>query len=838
MHTTQMEMSAARKSPYGRFRSIGAIGASLLILLLVIAAGAALAARHLLRQSLPRVRGRLLLPGLSAPVVIARDRLGVPALFAANRLDLARATGFVHAQERFFQMDLERREAAGELAELLGGGVAERDRQLRLHRFRAEARRILEAAPPAERALVLAYTAGVNAGLGGLDAAPFEYFVLHARPRRWAPDDTYLVALWMFLGLQSGSGSGESRLGLMHDVLPPPLFAFLTPGGTEWDSPLLGPPLPPPAPLPGPRVLDLRHTAIAAAGDAGGGPPAPLPPVAEPPPAMAGSNAWAVAASRAAGGALLACDMHVGLTVPNLWYRAALRWQPPGGAAHAITGVTLPGVPMVVAGSNTHLAWGFTNSFADTSDLVVIDVDPVRPEIYRTPQGARAMTRDREIIQVRGGPDRALDVLGTIWGPIVDHDHRGRARALRWVAHEAGAVNLELAALEDADGVAAALQVAKRSGMPAQNVLVADEHGHIGWTVAGRLPRRIGFDGRLPESWSDGRRRWDGLLEPADVPQLMDPPEGLLWTANNRLVGGADLARLGDGGYLLGARAAQIHGRLVSLRHATARDMLAIQLDDEALFLRRWQLLLLRSLTPAALAADPRRREMRSLVESWGGHAATDSVGYALVRMFRLAVAKRVFSPLLAACQRADPRFSFVSYLAAEPQYEGPLWQLVTTRPAHLLDPRFHSWDELLVAAADAGRDTLLDGGLPLREETWGQLNRSHIQHPLAGALPGIGHWLDMPSRPLPGDVDMPRFQTPSMGASERMVVSPGREREGWFEMPCGESGHPLSRHYRDEYDDWCAGRPSPLLPGPAVDRLVLEPLPAAVQRAAAARER
>jgi penicillin amidase len=251
--------------------------------------------------------------------------------------------------------------------------------------------------------------------------------------------------------------------------------------------------------------------------------------------------------------------------------------------------------------------------------------------------------------------------------------------------------------------------------------------------------------------------------------------------------------------------------------------MRRIQLDDRALFLARWRDLLLRVLTPQAVAADPRRGELRDLVESWGGRAAVGSAGYRMVRVFRWVVAREAFAPLTAPCREADPEWS---YEESVNQHEGPLWHLVTRRPLHLLDPKYGSWDELLLAAADRVIALLAPQG-PLAERTWGERNTAAIDHPLSGALPVVGRRLSMPPRELPGDDDMPRVQAPDYGATLRMVVSPGREAEGFFQMPGGESGNPISDHYGDLYDAWAEGAATPLLPGETVATLQLVPVAA-----------
>ncbi len=817
------EEIARPRRPRSLLRRLGLILFVLLALFVVALLAAGLYLRSRMSESLAELDGSRSLPGLAAPVTIERDALGVPTIRGANRADVARATGFLHAQERFFQMDLLRRRAAGELAEILGAPLLKLDLGDRVHRFRAVAQAVYQQAAPDRRAVLDAYAAGVNAGLAALGSPPFEYTLLRSRPAPWRPEDSILVVEAMFLDLQAPDIARESSLGLMHDTLPPALFDFLVPPGTEWDAPLVGGLLPVP-PLPGPEVVDLRQPPARAAALA----PSSLPGAAErgerdlEEAYAPGSNNWAVAGSHTADGhALLADDMHLGLRVPNIWYRASLVWPMEGGAGeHRVTGVTLPGLPAVAAGSSGHVAWGFTNSYGDWTDLIVLELDPARPDFYRTPEGFRPFLHTPEVIRVHGGPPRHLDVLSTIWGPVVDHDHLGRPRALAWTAHRPEAVNLEMLGLEEARNIDEAVAVAHRSGLPAQNFMVADDSGRIGWTIIGRIPHRVGFDGRLPGSWADGSRRWDGWVAPEAAPQLLDPPSGRLWTANNRTLDGDGLRLLGNGGYGLGARARQIRDDLMAIDKATPRDLLAIQLDDRALFLARWRDLLLKVLTPEALAGHPRRAELRRLVETtWNGHAAVGSAAYRIVRAYRTALSIQVFPPLTVACATADPAFE---YGIAES--ESPLWRLVSERPPHLLSPRFHSWDEQLLAGVDAVIRRLAEQGPDLSKRVWGEVNLVAIRHPMSAAIPGLSRFLDMRPQPLPGDSNMPRVQGAGFGASERLVVSPGHEEQGVFEMPTGESGNPLSPHYRDGNAAWAQGKPTPFLPGPAVNRLTLNP--------------
>lgn len=788
------------------------------------------------RGSLPQLDGTRRLAGLSAAVRVDRDAAGVPTIQAATRGDAARGLGFLHAQERFFQMDLLRRRSAGELAALVGAAALPIDRAARVHRFRRRAEAVLDVIEPGERRLLADYAAGVNAGLAALAAPPVEYLALGSGPEPWQEADSVLCTLSMFLNLQDDAVAHESARGVIHDTLPAALAAFLLPQGSPLDAPLDGPALPA-APMPTAAEFDLRsRAAVAVAPPAAAGVAADhdardhggaarsawerllLPP--REPEVVYGSNNWAVAGSRtAAGAALVAGDMHLPLGVPNVWYRAALEW-PDADGPRRVMGVTLPGAPTVVAGSTPHVAWAFTNSEGDWSDLVVLEIDPEQGDRYRTPDGWRSFARHEESIAVRGGGPERLEVLETIWGPVIDRDHRGRPRALRWTAHEPDAVNLTLTRMEDARGVLDAIRVGAESGVPAQNLVCADADGRIAWTIIGRIPRRAGHDGRLPRSWADGVPRWDGWLPEAERPRVVDPEVGRLWSANARVAPADVHPLIGDEGQDVGGRQGQIRDALLELDRATPDDMLALQLDDRAEFLARWRQLLLDTLTPEAVAGSPARAEARGLVEDWGGRAAIDSAGYRIVRGWRLAVARAAFDPLLAAARAADRR---LDYLVDFRRFEGPLWTLVTEQPPHLLDPRLADWRELLLTALDAGLAQLATRG-PLAERTWGEANVSRVQHPLGVAVPTLAAWLDMPARPLPGDANMPRVQTPIAGASQRMVVSPGRQDVGYFHMPAGQSGHPLSPHYRDGHEAWARGEPTPFWPGRTVHTLTLVP--------------
>lgn len=763
--------------------------------------------RSIMHRSLPLLNGEVHLTDLEARVTVERDALGIPSIKAQNRRDVAQALGFLHAQDRYFQMDLFRRSAAGELSELFGPMALEYDKGIRRFRLRAHARATLDELDPGLRVILDAYVRGVNQGLHALGGVPFEYSLLRVKPGDWTSEDSILTIFSMVLELQDPLGSQEVALGVMRDTLPEALYSFLSQTGTSWDAPIQGDMMPPVS-LPGADIFNLQSKASETS----------LPSAEEQP--QPGSNNWAVSGHLTAhGSGMLANDMHLGLRVPNTWYRADLQWPGSDGKPLRVTGVTLAGVPSIVVGSNGHVAWGFTNSQGDWADIIIIKPDPQDEQGYLSPEGPRAFTFFEEQISVKGEAPVIIEAKWTHWGPVIGTYHTGDPLAVKWVALQPGGINLDLGRLEHAKTLQEAFDIANGCGIPAQNFCCVDRDGHAGWTIAGRIPRRVGCDGRLSSDWSDGSCRWDGWLPLEDYPRIIDPDHGRIWTANARVVSDEMLRIVGFGGYALGARAMQIRDRLFEKDRFHERDFLEIQLDDEARFLSRWQVLLDDLLTHDP-HAPPIRIEALKWVRQWGGHASVDSVGYRLVRAFRDQARKGLLSALTVPCQEADPDFD----IREIPQYERPLWAIISSRPPHALPPSFESWNTYLLDLADRAIESVKQNRKTLKDATWGERNTTAIQHPLSSGVPFLARWLDMEARPLPGDSYLPRVQSPDFGASERMVVCPGHEDEGLFHMPCGQSGHPLSPFYRAGHQAWAEGRPTPFLPGPPQHTLQMKP--------------
>ena len=775
-------------------RLLGAIAVLVFVLALV--------AWIALRASLPRLDGEIVVAGIDAPVSIARDADGIPVITAVNRKDLAFATGFAHGQDRYFQMDLIRRQAAGELSELVGPAALEVDKRYRFHRFRARAQAVYDASTPAERDFMAAYADGVNAGLASLDARPFEYYVLRAEPREWLPIDSLLAVYAMYVQLNDSRATKEIRRGLAHRVLPAEVYAWMYPQGTPWDAPIMGEPRER-APIPSADVLSLRGVDDDAppANERGRYP-------------LRGSNNWAVSgALTSSGRALVSNDMHLGHAAPNVWYQARL--EIPGQLD--LAGVTLPGAPFIISGSNTHIAWGYTNSYGDWTDAVLLKPGATAGT-YRTPEGDRTFDVIVETISVKGADPVDYTIRETIWGPVRDDvEYPDGEIAVSWIAHKPEGLNLGLLKIESAASVAEALDIANTIKMPPQNFVTGDAGGNIGWTIAGPIPRKTDFDPMLPADWSEAHG-WQGWLDPNEYPRVMNPESGRIWTANARVTDDEALQIVGDGGYDLGARARQIRDGLFAKDTFTAEDMLAIQYDDRAVFLTPWRDLLLDVLDEAA---DPALEEYRNLVANWIPRASPESVGYRLVRTFRLEVERRVFHALMAPAWEA---YGDGVRLRLSNQFEGPLWSVVTERPMHLLPNGYDSWQAFFIAAVRQNIEYFDGFGGTLADRSWGERNTASIRHPLSRSIPLLGGYLDMPAEPLNGDLDMPKAQGPTFGASQRYAVFPGDEAASIMHMPTGQSGHPLSEFYARGHDDWVRGQPSPFLPGDARYTLTLTP--------------
>ncbi|WGS87257.1 penicillin acylase family protein [Methylomonas sp. UP202] len=774
-----------------------------------------------LARSLPDLDGERRLPGLVAPASIVTDRHGIPLISADSRVDAARVLGYLTARDRLFQMDLMRRKNAGLLAEIFGGMALPSDIQARTYGFSDLAWRVLTKLPQAHRDYLEAYADGVNSYLAQNPVLPFEFDVLSYRPEPWKPEHSLLIVLGMFENLTAWVESGERMLSVMAQTLPVDVVEFLTPDSDRYTDSLMRHALSlrPPKPVPVAALQTLLARRAAATGSLAAAPALTL----------AGSNAWAVAGAKTVDGrAILANDMHLGISVPNIWYRVELDYPKVRAA-----GLNLPGTPILVVGSNRHVAWGMTNLAGDFLDLVRLEINPDDADQYRVGAEWRAFGERRETISVKGGESKIVTVRETIWGPVARQDLLGRSVAIHWSALDADAVNLEIMALEQSETLSQALDIANRGGGPQLNVLLADDAGHIAWTVTGKIPRRFGGDGAVSRSWADAQTGWRGYLAPGEMPRVIDPPEGYLLSANERRFA-ADFPVPVGHQFAPGFRAYRINQRLAQMTQPSEWTLFNLQQDTDTEFYAYYQQLALQLLTPEVLAQRPALSGLRDYLLSWNGRADTGSLGLPVLIEFRKQLIDTVFTPFLSACKQADPSFVYAwSYV------DTPLQALLNARPAVLLpDPGARSWEAFLLARLEASAAAVASRfpGLPLMELTWGRQNVVGHAHPFSKAVSALADLLDMPRQPLAGCGGYcVRVTGPDFGASERLIVSPNHFQEAILHMPGGQSGHPLSPYYRDQQPYWLAGLPLALTVGRPEHTLLFNPVPAAGQNSAAA---
>ncbi len=725
--------------------------------------------------------------GLEQPVEVWRDSMGVPHLWAATEPDLFRAMGYVHAQDRLFQMEMFRRVADGRLAELLGEDLVESDRFLRtlgMGRAAAEQEARL---PPEHRAMLQAYADGVNAWLSERRGPlPPEFVTLRARPEPWTVRNSLGIAKIMAWDLSDWALAldlqravdvvGEERARDLFPAYPDSGLTILG-DGAGWDA------------SEGAGAEPVRVSGAV-----------PLPRV----PALAlelldgvsiarASNSWVVGGSRTASGKpLLANDMHLALRTPPIWYLAALH-----GGGFDVTGMTLPGVPVVVAGHSRRVAWGFTNAYVDDADFFVEEVHPDAPNRYRTPDGWAEMTVRVDTIRVKGGEPVVHTVRSTRHGPVMsDVDERGgnRVLAMRWASSEPsdeiGAL-LGMNRARSADEFVAALGSFDN---PHQNVVFADVDGRFGYWMAGRVPVRRGGDGVLPvPGWTD-EGEWTGWLPFDEHPHVLDPAEGFVVTANNRQVG-PGYPHLISTHWADPWRAMRIRQLVEGSTALTAEQTAAHQMDVRDL----WAL----SHLPRAAAAAERAGEAEAarLLGAWDGESAEGSRAAALFYTWYDDLRARVGHDEFGEARPYFPRSAFDRLLG---QGGGAWVDDVRT-------PEVETLEGLAAAAMRAAVEAVAG-------ETWGELHRVRVAHPM-GSVPALERMfgLDAGTFSAPGSMHTvnvagwgglrPPFVS-GHGASQRHVVDMGDlDGAGGFVLPGGQSGVPFSPHYRDQLPLWREGR-------------------------------
>ena len=858
-----------RRGAGRRLRIFGLI----LVVVAVLAGVAFFVARHYVRtamdDNLPKLDGSLRAYGLAAPVTVTRDAHGVPHIRANSMEDLLFAQGFVTAQDRLWQMDLLRRHAAGDLAAILGRPGLEHDRLQRTLQLRMAADRAFAALPADQRHWLEVYARGVNASIvTQYSHLPVEFRLLGYRPAPWLPRDSILVELAMFQDLTTGFPDKLGREALAAH-LSPDLIADLYPVGSWRDHPP-GAPIPDvtaPQPIIKGVPLDesqskLRH------------PSATVTPLedllaleqtlalfhAPCDACVAGSNAWAVSGSRTASGKpILSNDMHLSLAVPGVWYEADLEAKTPAPLAEFhVAGVTLPGTPFVVVGHNDHVAWGFTNLGADVQDLYIEHTRGTTAGAqYQSADGSwHPITYRSEIIHVRSGKDVILDVPltrhGNIDTPIISSIFPGETRtlSLEWTIYDPTNVSNPFFAVDFA-GDGNALQAALSTwGGPPQNLIYADDQGHIGYHAVGRIPLRgdvnnpsplspVPTDATAPDAAS---HEWAGYIPYDALPQAVDPPDGVLATANGRIT---------QDGYALPItlnwmapyRTERIYRVLEGTPGADAHkfipeDMLKLQNDvyselDQVIAQR-----LAYSIDHASgsLKNDPTLRQAADLLRKWNGSVDADAAAPAIVDSARAAFWPMLLIPRLAPqfasqlAQGAD--LSKVKDLSPDVARTGNLWKayswgerdsveeaLITNTPARWLPSGYASWDDFLAAVTLRG---IHDAKAPRDLSTWrmGKAFPLDIEHPIFSQSQLVRLLIAVPTGTGPqaqsGDQTTVKQVGHAFGPSERFTTVLGDPDATTLNIVLGQSGDPVSPWFMDQFQAWLHGTTYPMPYSPA----------------------
>ena len=698
-------------------------------------------------RPLPQRSGTIAAP-VSAPVTVLFDTLGVPHIRAASQEDALIAQGYVTAQDRLWQMDSLRRFAGGDLAEILGPRAIDTDREARQLRVRRIAEDAYTRLTPEDRAAFAAYALGVNRFISThLQNLPVEFTLLGYRPRPWSAVDSLLVCLNMFRDLTTT---------WRNDLIKRAMLA-------DGDK----------------QKVDFLFSSRS--GDT------PLP----------GSNSWALAGSRTASGKpILSSDMHLEYSLPGIWYMAHL--QAPG---LDVSGVTLPGAPGVVVGHNRNIAWGITNLGFDVQDLYVEKLDEHTGRYLYRGQVEQARA-ERDLVPVKGRPPTELAGWVTRHGPIMAADGEERL-TLRWTAAEPGLLQYPVLDIDRARNWQEFTAALSRWTGPGSNFVYADVDGNIGYHAAGKLPKRHGFAGDLPVDGTSGDFEWDGFIPFDQLPSAFNPPDGIVASANQNPFP-PDYPYPVNGDFAPPDRARQIRGLLSAHAGWRARDMLAVQTDVYSAFSK-----FLAAQVVAAYdnrqAKNPGLDPAVALLRSWNGRMEKELAAPFLISLVYQHVRTSV-------AESASPGKGQLYEFKMGPAV---VEKLLRERP----DGWFRDYDTaLLRALVDAVEEGKRMQGENVARWTYGAYLRIEIDQPVIheamNRVPVFGKFLDVfeiGPVPMSGSTTTIKQTTRLLGPSMRMNADLGDWDRSLLNIQVGQSGQPLSSHYKDQWDDYYNGRSYPM---------------------------
>ncbi len=898
------------------------------IIVAVTLIGTAAWLRHSMRAALPQLDGDIHASGLTAPVTVTRDAQGVPSIQAQSLDDLLFAQGYVTAQDRLWQMDSLRRHAAGELAEILGSKLVEHDRIQRTLRMRDTAERAIASLPPEQVHQLEAYARGVNAFIEqNGDRLPVEFHVLHYKPAPWTPQDSMLVSLAMFQDLATDFPAKMKREALSAH-LPAQLLADLYPVTSWRDRPPTQPAPDLTTPKPEIEEIPLDDTQVKLSKPATATPQEILSMASASPDeacdgCRSGSNNWAVAASRSASGfPLLSNDMHLSLSVPDIWYEAGLHTAAADNEpAMDVVGFTLPGAPFVIVGRNAHVAWSVTNLDGDVQDVRIEHTRGSGDGLeYEKADGTwAAVAHHDERIRVRGGHDVDLDVMTTtalvgtkeISTPIISslYPSEHRALSLAWTPYDVTNLAVPFLAADSATDGQSLVSAFSGFGGPSLNLVYADDAKHIGYHAIGRIPvrgpaqrrsrnlaaptpqngpappdndedpksspqaihsqpeafrlqfphshfieaafyqrrtRRRALRERAPESTVpaaveapiqappppndftigsaissvpfdalDASQQWSGYIPYDQLPAIVDPPNGILATANARITPD-DYPYFIANNWTSPYRVERIYKMLEGRKGIRPADMLATQTDIHSEFdlvIAQRLAYALDHASDAALKGDAQRlHQAADVLRAWDGTIAPDSAAAAIVLSFRNVIWSALLAPQIAAHDGLQPKSEPVQALVSMYRWGSDgvaLESLLQHTSARWLPAGAANWNDFLASTLARG---LSESHAPSDLSKWryGTMHPVEIAHPVFSMSPLfdriLGKQTGSGRQQSGGDNTTVKAIGLHFGPSERFTADMADAQTTHGNITTGQSGNPASEWYFDQFRPWLTG--------------------------------
>jgi penicillin amidase len=814
----------SRRSPVARIL-LGLFLAALVILAGLVGWGYSVA-----HSALPQLDGQLQVSGLSAPVTVTRDSHGVPTIDAASLPDLFFAQGFVTAQDRLWQMDVMRSFGSGELSEILGPDTLKHDREQRLLGLRAAAKKAFETASPRDRSFFEAYARGVNAYISAQAGhLPIEFRILHYAPKPWLAEDSLVIANQMVKDLNYHYFYDALNREKILAKLGPELTADLYVNRSWHDRP--------------PTVMreDLQQPDTnnddSDEDDDDDSPDnsvtrktVPVAPPAVSPNVLPdeglpvnGSNDWVVSgAHTVTGKPLLSDDMHLGHTMPSLWYEAHLR-----SGALDVAGVTLPGVPFVIVGHNQRIAWGFTNVGPTVTDVYIENFNA--QGAYQTPSGWVQPEHRMEVIHVKGHADVNVDVKITRHGPVITELVPGETRplALRWTLYDV--LHIPLFDIDLAQNWDEFRKAFSQFDAPGQNVVYADVDGNIGYQATGKVPIRAAGDGSLPVSGADNAHEWTSYIPFDKLPSIYNPPSGIIGTANGRIAPDNypySISMEWEAPW----RQERIYHVLESGRQFSPADMLALQTDihSEAELFAAERFVYA---VDHAAKASPRAKQAADLMRSWDGRMEGSSAAPTIADNSIVELRRLLLEPKLGSAP-ADPAKDDATLSWNTYSWEmRSVWMenILLHHPKRWLPEKYPNYEELLTAAVDAAVN-LPDAPKDLASWRWGAFNAVDIEHPILGRIPLLRRWSGPGVQEQSGSRYTVKAVSRHHGPSERFTANLADLDQSTLNIVTGQGGNFLSPYYMDQWKAWYEGATFTLpFTAKAVDaakahRLVLQP--------------